>query len=390
MSRSPASGATLPTEEPGPFGNGVSRRAFIKGAAMTSAAGAIAHWTTNPVTASAGPLASQAPNGGPPIINAPDLTTAVDIYVGDDIQSIVNAYLPGTTFVLKSTNRAGARGVHRMQQVIPRNYQSFIGERDANGNRLTVMAGATILAAGDWHVDGIYWRYDNAPIQPGRRVINGHGLKGEGIDDPEAACTRPEDLFITTNGQCVFLQRVKWKNAVQPGKTWYFDEPNRQIFIRDDPNAAGRVIEMSLLKFAFGYEVRAPGRYMPDWPLNTNPEPESAHPDLNSPSDVYAYKPYGVLIQDLIIEKYANPAQTGAIGYFRPGRDWGIIGNETRFNHGSGIKFKGSAVVSGNHTHDNGQFGMEAGDGNRLQEHGGGPQGLEEWGFNGGYAGSDA
>ena len=158
MSRSQPSAALPPGEGPSPLDNGVSRRTFLRGAALTSAAGAFAHWTRTPLTALADPVAGQDTGEGAPIINAPDMTTAVDIYVGDDIQSIVNSNPPGTTFVLKSTNRGGVRGVHRMQQVIPKNYQSFVGERDTNGNRLTIMAGATILAPADWKVDGIYWR----------------------------------------------------------------------------------------------------------------------------------------------------------------------------------------------------------------------------------------
>jgi hypothetical protein len=96
--------------------------------------------------------------------------------------------------------------------------------------------------------------------------------------------------------------------------------------------------------------------------------------------------------------KYANPAQTGAIGYFRPGLDWEIINNEVRYNHGSGIKFKGSALILTNYVHDNGDFGIECGDGNTEAAFGGHLEsngkvindGLPEWGYWGGYAATNA
>jgi parallel beta-helix repeat protein len=169
---------------------------------------------------------------------------------------------------------------------------------------------------------------------------------------------------------------------------------HRKLYMADDPAAPGRVVELSLQKFAFGYHITAPGLFTPDWPLNTEPL-SGPHPDIYSPTDLYADKPSEVRIQHLIIEKYANPAQTGAVGYFRPGNDWQILNNEVRFNHGSGIKAKGAAMMRGNHLHHNGHFGMEIGDGNRTPTSSGGSQAegfqtLEEWGFNGGYAGRGA
>ncbi|HEX2332143.1 MAG TPA: right-handed parallel beta-helix repeat-containing protein, partial [Burkholderiales bacterium] len=121
-------------------------------------------------------------------------------------------------------------------------------------------------------------------------------------------------------------------------------------------------------------------------------------PNPHFPNPYDTYKPANVAIQNLIIEKYANPPQTGAIGYFRPGLDWRIINNEVRYNHGSGIKFKGGALVLGNYAHHNGTFGIEYGDGNNEPQHGGhgvdvnGVQnkGLPEWGYWGGYAGINA
>lgn len=91
-----------------------------------------------------------------------------------------------------------------------------------------------------------------------------------------------------------------------------------------------------------------------------------------------------------MIEHYANPAQTGAIGYFRPGLNWLVENNEVRWNNGAGVKVRGdAAIIRDNLIHHNGQVGISIGDGNRV---GGGYAdlvgNLEEAGFYGGYAGA--
>ncbi|MEZ4518931.1 MAG: right-handed parallel beta-helix repeat-containing protein [Chloroflexota bacterium] len=718
---------------------------------------------------------------------------AVDVYPGDSIQPLVDAHPENTVFRLRGTDRDGVPGVHRLQQIVPKNGQHFVGERGPDGRRLTVMNGATILPAAQWVPDGNYYRFDEAPLQPPHRVLGGSGLSfnpGEGKmkADSHAASTRPEDLYITTDGECQFLRRVKDKSEVVGGKTWFFDEHNRfqllqpwpdgqqlsvlayewdgdqmitkgggntgegngalawlmadvdgdglkellqpwddggllavivynwdrnrrqmkklgggttregsgaltwlvgdvdgdgrdeliqpwhnrendhlglvlyewtgqqmtwkwasedlgespsalawlmadidddgkqellqvwdngvvpglliyrwldgrmqrvwsgnlefdgstrkwliadvdgdgkaellqvyrkqsrlslllygwdgqamtkrfggilekgyvdlrwrdylvadvdgdekdelvlvaaddgdqlslftfhwetvegsmglendlakgqvdgppdalawlvgdidddgmvevlepwrnekngrlglhiyswqadpedanppngikrkrmlkkwssrnmgqgagaltwlaanidtgprKIYVHknDNPLASNRTIELSLAKFAFGYHVDWPGRYLPDWPLGKDPRDIADHPDIYDPQDKYASKPAQVVVRDLVIEKYACPAQTGAIGYFRPGNDWIITNNEVRFCHGEGIKFKGKAVVRGNYVHHNGQFGIQAGDGERTSSYWNPNRALrlEEWGFNGGYAGAGA
>ena len=49
---------------------------------------------------------------------------SVSVFPGDSIQGLVNAYPPGTTFLIKA-------GVHRNQQVTPKTGDSFIGEPGA-------------------------------------------------------------------------------------------------------------------------------------------------------------------------------------------------------------------------------------------------------------------
>jgi hypothetical protein len=65
-----------------------------------------------------------------------------------------------------------------------------------------------------------------------------------------------------------------------------------------------------------------------------------------------------VTIRGLIIEKYASPAQMGAIGDQYPGDGWIVDQNEVRWNHGAGILVSNRSVVSNNYVHHNGELGM--------------------------------
>jgi parallel beta-helix repeat protein len=63
-----------------------------------------------------------------------------------------------------------------------------------------------------------------------------------------------------------------------------------------------------------------------------------------------------VTIQGLTIEKYANPAQSGAID--ASGTAWRIINNEVRYNWGAGVAFADRYQVIGNNVHHNRQIGI--------------------------------
>ena len=72
-----------------------------------------------------------------------------------------------------------------------------------------------------------------------------------------------------------------------------------------------------------------------------------------------------VIISGLIIEKYASPAQSGAI----QGADsvaWTVRHNEIRFNHGAGIRTGTAMRIIDNHIHSNGQNGL-VGKGDNIQ-----------------------
>ncbi len=226
---------------------------------------------------------------------------AVRINPGTNIQSVVNQYGGGTTFLLGT-------GLHRQQQVQPKSGQTFIGETGA------FMNGAKILTG--WQRDGGTW-FVSGQTQSGRQ--QGSCLSSS----PE--CNHPEELFIDH----ARMTHVSSKGQVGPGK-WFFDYGADRIYIGNDPS--GKLIETSVTEMAFFGQV----------------------------SDV--------TITGLVIEKYASPAQVGAIDTRgnpsgkTNGSNWFIANNEVRHNHGVGIKSTNGSRVVGNYVHHNGQLGL-GGDG---------------------------
>ena len=60
---------------------------------------------------------------------------AVGVLPGESIQAAVDSHPEGTSFLLKA-------GVHRLQQIWPKEGDAFYGERDAECNRSTILTGA--------------------------------------------------------------------------------------------------------------------------------------------------------------------------------------------------------------------------------------------------------
>lgn len=231
---------------------------------------------------------------------------------GNDIQSLVDSNPAGTTFVIKS-------GVHRLQQIKPKNGSTFLGEPGA------ILSGAKILS--DFIQEGRFW-VANGQFQQG--LV--HGFCDHSLPDlPKGGCQFSEDLFI--NDQVLF--QVVSLSDMTPGR-WFFDYDANKIYLSDNPN--GKKVETSLTRYAF-------------WGHENN-----------------------VTIKHLIIEKYANPVQEGAIhaknGNQGPlGENWTIINNEIRFNHGVGIRISNGMKAIANRIHHNGQLGIGGAGRNMLFEH---------------------
>jgi parallel beta-helix repeat protein len=230
------------------------------------------------------------------------LGNPVIINPGDSIQKAVDSNPEGTAFTIKA-------GVYRLQQVIPRNGNTFIGEPGA------IMSGAKLLSS--FTQAGNNW-------VASRQTQQGHGaglcrLNPDGVTRYEG-CQYPEDLFIDN----VPLWHVTTLSEVAPGK-WYFDYAADKIYFGD--NSTGHTVETSVMPYAFAGSAS------------------------------------NVTIRGLTIEKYAVPAQSGAIHAVNwqtdaPSTRWVIENCEIRLNHGAGIRTSHQMQILNNYIHHNGQLGL--------------------------------
>ncbi|MDX2149519.1 MAG: right-handed parallel beta-helix repeat-containing protein [Bryobacteraceae bacterium] len=202
-------------------------------------------------------------------------------------------------------------GVHRLQSVVPKNRNIFSGEPGA------VMSGAKVLT--QWIPEGAFWYAPGQSQQGG--LSNGECAVGY------PRCRNVEDLFLNNAP----LRHVGSKGELGPGK-WFFDYNADRIYVGENP--AGKTAETSVTRYAFrGFAV-------------------------------------DVVIEGLIVEKYASPAQQGAIGGDQvPPAGWIVRNNEVRWNHGLGIKVGTRGKMLNNFVHHNGQMGINIGNGeNQLVE----------------------
>ena len=229
----------------------------------------------------------------------------VQLFPGDDMQAAVDSNPVGTTFVLKA-------GVHRLQRIVPRDGNSFIGEPG------TVLSGSRVLTS--FTRAGSLWVASDQTQQ-----VRSHGScmylpAGERYE----GCKRSEQLFIDG----VPLWQVTSRSDVEPG-TWYFDYAADAIYFADDPT--GRLVETSVTEAAFTGTAQ------------------------------------GVTIQNLVIEQYASRAQRGAI-HGNGSSGWIVENNEIRLNHGVGLRIGDGMQVLNNSVHHNGQLGMGGSGDNVLIE----------------------
>jgi len=218
------------------------------------------------------------------------------IVPGEDIQMRVNQAPPGMVFLLKS-------GMHRMQSVVPRSGDTFIGEAG------TVLSGARRVI--DLRQSGAYWVATGVTQQV-------RGAVGEApCRDGCPRCNHPEDLFFDDTP----LLHVAAVSDVGPGR-WHFDRAAAMIYLGDNPK--DKKIELSVTPRAFAGAA-------------TN-----------------------VTIRNLTIEKYASPTQRAAVEL---GHGWIIEDCELRGNHFTGIAMGPRSIARRNRVHHNGCFGFHgAGD----------------------------
>lgn len=237
----------------------------------------------------------------------------VNIPAGADIEAAVQANSPGTTFQL-------AAGVYNLQTVIAKDGDQFIGALDESGNRLTTLSGAQKLTSFTLDTYGNYVATTDQTT-PGR--IAGYCIPGF------PRCGYPEDLFYDDQP---YVNNGTGPATLTPGQ-FYFDYPNGRIYFR---------------------------------PTNNSDDPAQHKIEYSRAASAIWGPAANVTVKNLIVEKYATPVQYGAIGDQFPGEGWVIQNNETRLNHGAGLRVSSNGQVLGNYTHDNGQMGMGGSGGNIL------------------------
>ncbi len=220
---------------------------------------------------------------------------------GESIQAKVDAAGPGAAFTIKA-------GVHRLQSIAPKSGNTFTGEPGA------ILSGAKVLTG--WVQDGSRWYVAGQTQQRGPTANAAIRCKAT-----SPRCDNAEDLWIDN----ALKVHVATLAGVGPGK-WFFDYLANRIYVGDDP--AGKTVETSVTEYALAVHVAGIAN---------------------------------VTLKGLVIEKYANMAQTGAVGGAGWGNGWIVRDNEIRFNHGAGTRGNLGMQVVHNNIHHNGQLGLGGG-----------------------------
>jgi hypothetical protein len=186
-------------------------------------------------------------------------------------------------------------GIYRQQTIGPKNRQEFIGQKGA------ILSGAMVLAS--WTNQSGLWVHEGLP-----RPLHFHGE----CEDGGQLCQFREDLFINN----IVYDRVESLDDLGPGKWCYEDG---RAYLADDPT--GQLVELGVTPRAFGGDAE------------------------------------GIVIKDLIVEKYASDAQEGAI-FADDGRGWRLLNVMVRWNHGAGLSFGPETRVEGGSFSHNGQIGI--------------------------------
>jgi parallel beta-helix repeat protein len=188
-------------------------------------------------------------------------------------------------------------GIHRTQVIRPKAGQSFHGEGRS------ILNGSQLLTT--FSREGRFW------VAEGQ---NHYGQK-HGLCAPSApTCALPEGFFIDDKP---FVQ-VLSKDSVKSGQ-FFLNRENGRLFFVDDPGK--HKVEATVAEFAL----------------------QSAASNIT--------------IRNMIVEKYASAAQSGAI-QARAANGWIVENCEVRLNSGAGIGVGEGSVVRGSNIHHNGQLGV--------------------------------
>ena len=163
------------------------------------------------------PACSDSSTTDPP----PQTPQNVNVNPGDDLQSLVSQYAPGSTFFL-------APGLYRQQSIVPKDGNTFTGQPG------TILSGAVLLSS--FTQSGAYWVAD---------VQATPAASYPGFCNPaHPNCLFPEDLFFDD----VPKTRASNLSALGTGQ-WYLDYTAGKAYMADNP--VGHKVEISLTPHAF-------------------------------------------------------------------------------------------------------------------------------------------
>jgi len=200
------------------------------------------------------------------------LSSPVFVTPGANLSAIANANPEGCVFILQA-------GLYRMQSVTPKTGQQFIG--DLSGT--TLLNGSQVIPSGSFTLNGSVYVANNINVS----------ATSSGVCQPGYRCDMPNDVYIDG----VLLQHVTSAFSVVAG-TFYLDYTTHTLTLGMNP--AGHMVELSVVPCAFNGQQNA----------------------------------NNVVVKNITIEKYACPAEVGAI---EAGIEWTVENCEVRYNHGVGV-----------------------------------------------------
>jgi len=227
----------------------------------------------------------------------------VRVSTGSLTQALLDSHPNGTRFALEP-------GVHRLTSPLrPKTNQQILGFPGA------VVSGAKVL--GGWVQDGPHWVVEGQT----QRLPESTGGDYEICREDSPLCGKTEDVFFDHKP----LKQVDSLSKLRSG-AFYFDYANSRIYLADDPN--GHHVETTVATQAFNGGGT------------------------------------GVVLRNLVVEKFGNKAQTGAIS--NGGQSgWTVQNCDVRLNHGVGVFVGQGAKIIGNKIHQQGQLGV-AGNGSDI------------------------
>ena len=226
------------------------------------------------------------------------IQTSVDV----DLPVFVASQPAGTMFCL-------AAGTYRVTApLVLKGGQKLIGA----GSGKTIISGAKVTSATK---RGSYWTIQGQ-ASLGQSMLPGttSQCRPVGGRDPKDMCVYTDQVFLDDKS----LWQVGSLGELSSGE-FFWDYTANKIYLADDPS--GRNLELS-----------------------------ATHDGISGDA--------GVEIRNLLVEKFGNGVQTGALS---ASSNWLIAGVEVRLNHGGGVHMGPGTVVRDSFIHDNGELGIAGG-----------------------------